>query len=257
MNLKVWLHSLIAAAIGGGASALSAALVSPDTFNLSPAGLKHLGLVALFGVAVPVLALLKQSPIPGASSTAASSPAPSAQTAKLGALALCCLMLCTFMTGCTAQQTQTTQTVISDISAYLPTVLSLVGAFAPLEVTAVSNAEAQIKTDLSELQTLVATVNPSATTWANVQAIVNELVSDGAAATNDALAIKDPTTQKEVLASLAAVTAAIAIIDSYVTSGQTQAQVKAKLATRITVLKTESRTWTPAQRDAVLQAYGL
>jgi len=64
MNWKAWLHSLVAAAIGGAAAAIGAVLTSPDTFNLSSAGLKHLGVVALFGAAVPVVALLKQSPLP-------------------------------------------------------------------------------------------------------------------------------------------------------------------------------------------------
>jgi len=73
MNWKVWLHSLAAAAIGGAAAAVGAAYTSPDTFNFSTAGLKHLGVVALFGGGVPVLALLKQSPLPTTSSPSSGS----------------------------------------------------------------------------------------------------------------------------------------------------------------------------------------
>jgi hypothetical protein len=175
---------------------------------------------------------------------------------QLGVIGFIALLICS-MTGCTAAQTQTTEQVITDINAYLPTVLSLVGAFAPSDVTAVSSAETQIKTDLTLLQSLVSAVTPDSATWANIQNVVNKLVSDGAAATNAAFAIKDPTSQKDALVGLSAVTAGIAIIDSYVTSGQTQAQVKAKLATRIAIVKSEYRTWTPAQRTEVRLAYGI
>lgn len=63
-NWKTWLYSIGAAAIGGAATALGAALLNPASFNLTNSGLEHLGAVALFGAIVPVLALLKQSPLP-------------------------------------------------------------------------------------------------------------------------------------------------------------------------------------------------
>lgn len=68
-NWKTWLHSLGAAAIGGASSALGAVITSPSTFNLTKAGLEHLGAIALFGALVPVLALLKQSPLPSSVTT--------------------------------------------------------------------------------------------------------------------------------------------------------------------------------------------
>lgn len=58
MNWKPWLHSLIAAAIGGFASAASAAIVVPHATILL---VLKLGAV---GAVVPVLTLLKQSPLP-------------------------------------------------------------------------------------------------------------------------------------------------------------------------------------------------
>jgi hypothetical protein len=64
MNWKVWLHSLIAAGIGGGANAALNALTMPDVFNLSSLGIEHLWKGALIGALVPVLTLLKQSPLP-------------------------------------------------------------------------------------------------------------------------------------------------------------------------------------------------
>jgi hypothetical protein len=65
MNLKAWLHSLAAAAIGGASTALLSAGFMPETFNFSHQGLINVAKVAFCGAIVPVLTLLKQSPVPG------------------------------------------------------------------------------------------------------------------------------------------------------------------------------------------------
>jgi hypothetical protein len=57
MNWKAWLHSLAAAAIGGAATGAMQALA---TGTLDITTLK----VAAIGALLPVLALLKQSPLP-------------------------------------------------------------------------------------------------------------------------------------------------------------------------------------------------
>lgn len=59
----VWLHGLISAGIGGGATALSTAIVAPETFNLKE-GLAKLGAVAGVSALVSVALYLKQSPLP-------------------------------------------------------------------------------------------------------------------------------------------------------------------------------------------------
>jgi hypothetical protein len=64
MNWRPWLYSLFSAGIGGAASALGGVVVAPSVFNFSPTGWAKIGELALFGFAVPVLALLKQSPLP-------------------------------------------------------------------------------------------------------------------------------------------------------------------------------------------------
>jgi hypothetical protein len=64
VNLKVWLHSIISAAIGGAVSAVSAVLVAPHDFNFSHAGFLSIEKVALSGAIIAVLAVLKQSPLP-------------------------------------------------------------------------------------------------------------------------------------------------------------------------------------------------
>lgn len=63
-NLSTWVQSLLAAAIGGAASALLSALAMPDAFNTTHDGLVHIAKAAFIGAAIPVLTLLKQSPLP-------------------------------------------------------------------------------------------------------------------------------------------------------------------------------------------------
>jgi hypothetical protein len=62
---KVWIHSLAVAAIGGAAGALGLVIVSPSSVTWTLAGARSLGEAALIGAVIPVLALLKQSPLPG------------------------------------------------------------------------------------------------------------------------------------------------------------------------------------------------
>jgi hypothetical protein len=68
MNWKAWLHSLVAAAIGGAAGALGLIIVSPSSVTWTLAGAIALGKVALIGAVIPVLTLLKQSPLPNTTS---------------------------------------------------------------------------------------------------------------------------------------------------------------------------------------------
>jgi hypothetical protein len=69
MNWKQWLHTLVAYAIGGAATALSAAAVMPATFNFTHDGLVNLGKIAFAGAWYPVLTFLKQSPLPTSTET--------------------------------------------------------------------------------------------------------------------------------------------------------------------------------------------
>ena len=64
-TVKVWLHSIAVASIGGATGALGLLIVSPDSVTWTAAGALALGKVALIGAVIPVLALLKQSPLPG------------------------------------------------------------------------------------------------------------------------------------------------------------------------------------------------
>lgn len=64
MNWRAWVYSLASAAIGGAASSVGGAILDPAFFNFTSAGLAHIAQLALFGAAIPTLAILKQSPLP-------------------------------------------------------------------------------------------------------------------------------------------------------------------------------------------------
>lgn len=68
-NTETWLRGIAAAAIGGLSSALIAWFAAPQAFDLSPAGKLALTKVIVGGSLLPVLAYLKQSPLPAASVT--------------------------------------------------------------------------------------------------------------------------------------------------------------------------------------------
>lgn len=77
LNTRNWLHGLVAALIGGGASAVTAGVtvsaIKPDSFNLSAQLVPTLELMGvLFAVngILAAMAYLKQSPLPPEDSNA-------------------------------------------------------------------------------------------------------------------------------------------------------------------------------------------
>lgn len=65
MTIKQWIHGIAAAAIGAGATAISAIVIDPAKFNLTLAGMKSLGELAAASAIIAVAAYLKQFPLPG------------------------------------------------------------------------------------------------------------------------------------------------------------------------------------------------
>ena len=69
MNLKAWLHSLVAAAVSAAASGVTAGVVAPESFNFSGPGLQKLAALCGVNALLAVAAFLKQSPLPTAEIT--------------------------------------------------------------------------------------------------------------------------------------------------------------------------------------------
>lgn len=79
---RTWVYSLAAGAIGGGANALLTAIAIPDAVNFSHAGLINMAKVTVIGILVPVLTLLKQSPLPTDSATVTTTVTATQETTK-------------------------------------------------------------------------------------------------------------------------------------------------------------------------------
>lgn len=82
MNLKTWIYSLVSAAIGAAASGVTAALVAPESFNFSHAGMEKLASLCGVNALIAVATFLKQSPLPSASVTRTATATVTEETTK-------------------------------------------------------------------------------------------------------------------------------------------------------------------------------
>jgi len=105
-SMRLWLHGLGAAFIGGAATSLATILVDSEKFNIDTlVGLQHLAVVAVVAGIVSAAGYLKQSPLP---------PVEESRTAssKLAALVVASLLLGSFgLTGCNDFERKTYQTL--------------------------------------------------------------------------------------------------------------------------------------------------
>lgn len=69
MSWQNWIRGLAAAVITGVSNAFLASVVSPETFNTTPEGLKKLGIMLALSGAIGMATYLKQSPIPAVEET--------------------------------------------------------------------------------------------------------------------------------------------------------------------------------------------
>ncbi len=63
-RFEIWLKGLFAALIGGGANAVTVAIVDPEHFNVHD-GLASLAKLVAIGAFISVAGYLKTSPLPG------------------------------------------------------------------------------------------------------------------------------------------------------------------------------------------------
>lgn len=66
-NIRVWLHGLFAAAIGSFATAAGGAILMPDVFSFSHAGIINMLKLATLPALSSIFMYLKQSPLPAIS----------------------------------------------------------------------------------------------------------------------------------------------------------------------------------------------
>jgi hypothetical protein len=111
---------------------------------------------------------------------------------------------------------------------------------------------------LAELESLSGAyvANPTADGWTRVLAVVDQMVNDADNGLLSALAIKDPTSRAEAKVALSALDAAIHVLDGYLASAKTPAQVQASAAARTVKVSAVSRMWNESDRERVEAALG-
>jgi hypothetical protein len=211
MNWKVWFHSLAAAAIGGGSSALLGALAMPDTFNFSHEGWIHLGKLGLIGMLIPVLTLLKQSPLPEAVITQTQTVT---NTTKLGAWALIAILLGFTIPemGCSGQQVARnivdwTPALVSAVNTVGGAAVILDPASAPILALAITGFDAAAKLVQNQAQAYLD--NPNATILQQLQAAVISFQQQVTQGLLTAARIVNPQSQATALLDINAVATVI------------------------------------------------
>lgn len=186
----------------------------------------------------------------------------------LAVAALGLMLIPSGMVGCTGQQVNT---VVTDISQYLPTVLALLqdgitiyGALAvsPNTPSPASAALATVQADVAALQQPIkdylaasALSGTKATYWTNIQALVDTATKDADQLMQIA-AVKDPGSQAAGVVVISSLDAAIHVLDGYVSSAQTPQQVAAKAAARSIKVSSVVKYWSRGDKQIVAKQFG-
>lgn len=232
-------------------------------------------LYTLATLTIVLSAALAAAGIHGTTSKIIAKSARPVDTQKLAVVALCALLTLgtmPVMAGCNAAQVNT---VVTDISNYMPTVLNLlqdaitvwsaVGTTNPPSTNTTSGEVAAalgtIKTDLTNLQPVLqdyltaSSASAQQTNWTNIQALMTTLVNDSNSVLNIA-AIKDPSTQKQAVIVLTAVNAAVNVLAGWELSALSKSQVKAAAKARTMKLAEVETHWNNQDRARIAAASG-
>jgi hypothetical protein len=181
---------------------------------------------------------------------------------KAGLLVLVTVGVAACLAGCSQQDGLKAATTIH---AYLPTVMGLAsdatavaGTLDPAEAANLQVLGAKVQTELQELEDVSGAyvAAPTGDGWTKLGSVVDELVSDADQGLLAALAIKDPASQAKAKVALSALDAAMHVVDGYLLSARTPAEVNAAAATRAVKLQSVVRYWNPRDWQRVEQAFG-
>jgi hypothetical protein len=82
-SVKIWLHGIAGAFIGGGSAALSGAFTMPDTFSLTRAGMLNMLRIGVGSGLASAFLYLRQSPIWSTVTTTKLTETPEASTLEV------------------------------------------------------------------------------------------------------------------------------------------------------------------------------
>lgn len=216
---------LLAIAVGGGLSSLTAAGFDPSKFNLDGAGVLRLGAVFLIGAVSALVHLYMPAP----EKTDAGDPM---NGRTVGGIALRSLVLMASMLGCSKQQgTQVAQEIVTWTPALINAVDTIASTGALLlpadaaifaAVTAGFKSGAGLVVDYSKAYL----ANPSASVLANLQTAVTTLEQDTNKALLEVAKITKPQSQQLALAAVNGFGTIVMTILGLVQSISTKAQLR-------------------------------
>lgn len=183
------------------------------------------------------------------------------QTAGLALLAACMIIV---PTGCTSASIEK---AVSEIDAYLPTAIQL----AQIVISAVGVAQSNglspdaqntantVIADLKELQTLCDSYlsQPQGGTWQNIQNVLETILSANQQQLEAAAGIKSHDAKNAYVAAITSLSAALAVIDGYINTTKTSAQLKTKAQARQAKLSAYVQVWTPQDKARISAALGV
>lgn len=153
----------------------------------------------------------------------------------------------------------------SVIHGYLPAVMALAndaatvaGVMDPAAAPILQAVSAKVQSGLQELETVSSAyaASPSTDGWTKLGTVVDTLVTDADQGLLAAVAIKDSASQSKAKVALSALDAAVHVVDGYLMSARTPAEVQAAAAQRTVKLQSVVRYWNPTDRQRVEQAFG-
>ncbi len=172
----------------------------------------------------------------------------------------CGLMLPT--TGCTQSQVSA---VVTKIAAFIPSIESansavaaVVSAIDPAIAVPVLGVTTIVNTALAEVKTLCANyaATPNATIWQAIVSTWDGLIVNGDGALLQAAQIKDANSKNLATIAIGSLDALLHVVDGWISSTQTKAQVQARAQARQIKLDAVVRYWSQQDKDRVAHELG-
>lgn len=185
---------------------------------------------------------------------------------KLATPVIAIVLACTMMVSTTACTSADVSKAVSLVAAYLPAVIqlaqagaSIAAAFAPQDSPQIQQTMMTITNGADELQTLCKqyTANPNNTTWQSIVSTVDSIVSAGDEQLLDALKISNVQSRQQATVVLASLSAALHVLDAYISQALPAKQVQAKAAARKAKLHAVLQQWSPEDRQRFQTATGI
>jgi len=181
---------------------------------------------------------------------------------KVGALALCSLLVMGTVTGCTSQDAQK---AVASVNATLPAVEAAVAiaaqvasALDPSMAALITGANTGIQASLQLLQQECNAylASPNSGEFAKIISVVDDMVNNGDQLLLQVAHISNSDSQQKALAAISGLDALLHIIDGYLNQAQPASAVKARMAKRTVKLKAVQAYYSSNDKQTIQRAFG-